>query len=125
MYHDFLLEAAHAVNNPRLKEPAERYAALAKEWHALAEEALPDTAPQFKRAKQLLRERQNVLLQGGEAWRSTQPLTEELRAIRSECNLHFPLNDQEIAALFAALQTRLQALYGAEVEAVKSLTDST
>jgi hypothetical protein len=124
MYNDFLLEAANVVNNPRLKEPAEHYAALAKHWHALAEEALPDTVPQFKRAKQVLRERQNVLLKGGEAWRTTQPLTEELRVIRSECNLNFPLNDQEISALFSTLQTRLQAIYQAEVEAIKSLKDS-
>lgn len=124
MYSDFLLEAAEVVNNPRLKEPAEHYAALAKHWHILAEEALPDTVPQFKRAKQVFRERQKVLLQGGEAWRTTQPLTDELRVIRSECNLNFPLDDQEIAALFSTLQTRLQAIYQAEVEAVKSLKDS-
>jgi hypothetical protein len=124
MYSDFLLEAANVGNNPRLKEPAQHYAALAKQWHALAEEALPDTVPQFRRAKQLLRERQNVLRKGGEAWRTTQPLTEELRVIRSGCNLIFPLNDQEISALFSTLQTRLQAIYQAEVEAIKSLKDS-
>jgi hypothetical protein len=124
MYSDFLLEAANVVNNLRLKEPAEHYAALAKHWHALAEEALPDTVPQFKRAKQLLRERQTVLRQGGEAWRTTQPLTEALRVIRSECNLNFPLNDQETSALFSTLQIRLQAIYLAEVEAVKSLKGS-
>lgn len=124
LYSDFLLEAAGAVHNPRLKEPAERYAALARQWGALAAEALPDTVPQFARARQLLRQRQNVLLQGGEAWRTTQPLTEELRALRSECNLRFPLDDQEIAALFSTLQTRLQAIYQAEVEAVKALQGS-
>lgn len=124
LYSDFLLEAADVVQNPRLKEPAERYAALAKDWHALAEDALPDTVPLFKRAKQLLRERHNVLLKGGDAWRMTQPLTEELRALRSECNLNFPLNDQEISALFSTLQGRLQGIYEAEVEAVKSLKDS-
>jgi hypothetical protein len=124
LYGDFLLEAAAVVNNPRLKEPAQHYAALAEQWHALAEAALPDTVPQFKRAKQLLRERQNVLRKGGEAWRTMQPLTEELRTIRSECNLHFPLDDQEISALFAALQARLQAIYRDEVEAVKSLQDA-
>jgi hypothetical protein len=90
MYSDFLLEAASVVNNPRLKEPAEHYTALANQWHALAEEALPDTVSQFKRAKQVLRERQNVLLKGGESWRTTQPLTKQLRVIRSECNLNAP-----------------------------------
>lgn len=124
LYSDFLFEAASVVNNPRLKEPAERYAALAKDWHALAENALPDSAPPFKRAKQLLRERHDVLLQGGDAWRATQPLTEEIRALRSECNLNFPLNDQDIAALFSALQTRIQAIYQAEVEAIKALVSA-
>jgi hypothetical protein len=124
MYNDFLLEAANVVENPRLKEPAEQYAALAKQWHAVAEEALPDSVPQFKRAKQVLRERQAVLRKGGEAWRTAQGLTEELRVIRSECNLDFPLNEQEILALFSTLQTRLQAIYKAEVEAINSLKGS-
>jgi hypothetical protein len=124
MYSDFLLEAANVVNNPRLKEPAEHYAALAKDWHALAEAALPDSVPQFKRAKQVLRERHQVLLEGGEAWRTTHPLTETLRGIRTECNLNFPLNDQEVSALFSTLQSRLQAIYQAEVEAIQSLKDS-
>ncbi|MFN8469734.1 MAG: BtrH N-terminal domain-containing protein [Caldilineaceae bacterium] len=121
LYADFLLEAAAVIDNPHLGEPARHYAALAGQWHALAEEALPDAVPQFKRAKQLLRARHAVLRRGGEAWRTTQPLTEELRSIRSACNLDFPLDDQEIADLFAALQTRLQAIYQAEVAAVQAL----
>jgi hypothetical protein len=124
MYSDFLLEAAAVLKTDRLEAPAQHYAALAKQWQALAEDALPDTVPQFKRAKQLLRERHAVLLQGGEAWRATQPLTDELRALRSECNLNFPLGDQDIAALFSTLQARLQGIYQAELEAVSSLKDS-
>jgi hypothetical protein len=124
MYSEFLLEAAAVLHNPRLKEPAAHYAALANQWHALAEAALPDAVPHFSRAKQLLRARHTVLRQGGEAWRTTQPLTAELRTIRTECNLDFPLDDQETAALFSFLQTQLSALYAAEVEAVKSLKSS-
>jgi hypothetical protein len=124
MYNDFLLEAANVVNNPRLREPAEQYAALAKQWQALAEDALPNQVPQFKRAKQVMRERQDVLRKGGEAWRTAQGLTEELRVIRSECNLDFPLGEEEISALFSTLQTRLQSIYQAEVEAIESLKGS-
>ena len=51
MYADFLLEAAAVVDDPRLMEPAQHYAALAAQWHALAEAALPDSVPQFKRGK--------------------------------------------------------------------------
>lgn len=121
IYSDFLTEAAEVVGNSWLEEPAERYAALAKQWDELAEEALPDAVPQFKRAKQALRARHEVLMTGGEAWRTTETLTEELRAIGSDCDLSFPLDDQEISVLFSALQARLQAIYLAEVEAVESL----
>jgi hypothetical protein len=121
LYADFLLEAATVINNPGLKEPAERYDALAQQWRALAEEALPDAVPQFSRAKHLLRERNDVLRQGGDAWRATQAMSEELRALRTEGNLNFPLNDEEVAGLFATLQMRLQAIYQAEVEALEAL----
>jgi uncharacterized protein DUF4872/butirosin biosynthesis protein H-like len=124
MYSDFLAEAAEVVGDSRFQEPAERYAALAKQWDELAEEALPDAVPQFERAKQALRTRHEVLMTGGEAWRTTATLTEELRAISSDCDLSFPLDDQETSVLFSALQARLQAIYLAEVEAVESLKRS-
>lgn len=124
LYADFLLEAADVIHNHRLKEPAEHYAALAQQWHLLAEEALPDNVPQFKRARQLMREQNDALLKGGDAWRDTVSLTEQLRALRSECNLNFPLNDQGISDLFGTLQSRLQSIYQAEVEAVKALKAS-
>lgn len=121
LYADFLREAAPVINKPGLNEPADLYTALATQWHTLAEETLPDAVPQFKRAKHLLRERHDVLLRGGDAWRDTRPLTEQLGALRTECNLNFPLGDEEVAALLATLQTRLNAIYRAEVEARESL----
>lgn len=121
LYADFLREAAPVINKPGLRETADHYAALATQWHALAEEALPDAVPQFRRAKQLLRERHDVLLRGGDAWRDTQPLSEQLRALRTEGNLNFPLGDEEVTALLATLQTRLNAIHRAEGEALASL----
>lgn len=121
LYADFLREAAPVINRPGLKEPADLYAVLATQWHTLAEEALPDAVPQFRRAKQLLRERHDMLLRGGDAWRDTHHLSEQLRALRTEGNLNFPLGDEEVIALFATLQTRLNAIYQAEVEALESL----
>jgi hypothetical protein len=123
-YGDFLTQAADVLNNPKLKEPAEHYYALAEQWHTLAEEALPDAVPQFKQAKQLMRERHAVRLHGGEAWRDTQPQSEVLRKLRSDSNLNFPLNDAEVSALFSSLQTRVQSIYQAEVKAVESLANA-
>lgn len=124
MYSQFLLEAADVLDNPRLEEPAQRYAALAQQWDELAVEALPDTVPQFGRSKHILQERHDALLRGGEAWRNTEPLTEELREIGSQCDMSFPLNDQETSDLFSGVQARLQAIYRAEVEALESLRNS-
>lgn len=121
IYRDFLLEAAGITANPRLREPAERYGALALQWDALAEAALPDAVPAFRRTRSALRERHAARMQGGDAWRATQPLTEELRAIGSACDLDFPLDDREVSDLLSGLQARLHAIHRAEVEAVESL----
>jgi hypothetical protein len=124
MYANFLTEAADVINIPALKQVADQYFALSAQWHTLAEEALPDTVPQFKQAKQVLHQQHEILMKGGEAWRDTQPITDELRAIRSACNLNLPMTDQEISRLFCTLQDRLQIIYRGEVEAINSLKDT-
>lgn len=124
LYGAFLREAADLLGRPALREPADRYAALGIEWDRLAEDALPDTVPQFARTKRALRARHEVRLQGGDTWRSTQPINEELAAIRSECDASFPLDDHQVSELFGRLQARLTTIHAAEVEAVGSLKDA-
>jgi hypothetical protein len=124
LYADFLREASPIVSKPALLEAAAQYDALADQWDALAEEALPDAVPLFADTKRLLRERDAVLKQGGDAWRTTEGLTQQLRAHRSEGNLNLPLSDGEVGVLFAALQSRLNSIYGAEVAALGVLKDA-
>ena len=124
LYGQFLLEAADATNNSRLREPAAHYAALAHGWNALADSALPDTVAPFKRSKDILRERHRARMAGGDAWRATARLTAELDAIGSECDREFPLDDREVSALFGGLRNRLIALHQAEVAALESLRRS-
>lgn len=119
LYADFLVEAARLLDKPELVEVAERYRTLGTAWSSLAEAALPDEVSIFKEAKQLMRERHAVLMQGGEAWRNTQAITEQLRHISTEYNLEFPLED--IVGLFTALQDRLLSIYEAEVQALAAL----
>jgi hypothetical protein len=121
LFGDFLLEAAGVTGNSRLREPAERYAAIAQQWDVLAEEALPDATPAFRRAKAAIRERHSSRMAGGDAWRATDALTEELRGIASECDQDFPLDDRQISELFAGIRGRLETIYDAEVEALQSL----
>jgi hypothetical protein len=124
LYADFLLEAADVTGNRRLSEPAGQYTALAREWNALADDALPDTVAPFRRSKDIIRDRHRARMAGGDAWRATAPLTDELHAIGSECDRAFPLNDREVSELFQGLQTRLFAIHQAEVAAVESLRRS-
>lgn len=119
LYADFLIEAADITGNQKLLEAVEPYRALATRWHTLAEESLPDS--HFVPFKQLLRERHAVLMQGGDAWRDTQALSDQLRNLRTENNLNFPLSDSEISELFSTLQKRLQSIYHSEIKALNIL----
>lgn len=121
MYADFLREAAPLVQNPKLSGVADRYTALGRQWDELAEAALPDDIAVFKEVKQLLRERNEVVLQGGAAWHDTIPLSTHLRNLSTACNLNFPMSDSEIAGLFTDLQERLFAIHEGEREAVAAL----
>jgi hypothetical protein len=121
LYADFLREASPIVQRPALIDAAAQYDALAIQWDALAEEALPDAVPLFADTKRLLRERHAILKHGGDAWRTTEPLTQALRAHRTEGNLNLPLSEAQVGELFAALQSRLNSIYAAEVAALGTL----
>jgi hypothetical protein len=119
MYADFLVEAAEVLNQPELAAAAEPYRALSHSWTMLAEEALPDEV--FKETKALLRERQRLLMEGGDAWRNTQGITEQLRLTGTQYNLDFPMDEGQILDLFTRLQDRLLSIYEAETAALSTL----
>jgi hypothetical protein len=121
MYADFLREAEPVVKNPKLLEVADLYTGLSNRWDELAEAALPDHVAVLKEVKQLLRERKEILLQGGETWRESIPLSNHLRTLSTASNLNFPMSDSEIAELFVDLQQRLFAIYEGEQAAVQAL----
>lgn len=122
LYADFLDEAAPLVERPALAEVAGRYRALAAQWSALAEAALPDRVPGFKETKAVLRRKHTRLLAAGSAAEAeVWPLTRQLEALYGQLNPAFPLDAAEIAALWAELGERLHALYAAEREAAGAL----
>jgi hypothetical protein len=121
LYADFLVEAADVVDKPELVRVAEKYRALGQQWLQLAEAVLPDEVEAFKETKALIRERNQVLLQGGEAWRGTQKLMQELREISTRCNLEFPLDDQGIMRLFTEMQEQLLSIYQGELQVLAAL----
>jgi hypothetical protein len=119
LYARFLREAAAITGDDTLLPAADAYAALAHEWDAFADAALPD-AP-FAPFKALLRERHARILQGGDVWRDCVAQTAEIDALTSAYNRDFPLDDAATHALFAHLGERMMAIYEAELRALGML----
>src|SRR5690606_21149568 len=119
LYADFLDEAAPVVDKPALRDVAATYRALAAQWVDLAESALPDSFAPFSEAKQLLRQKEALRFERGDAaMAESQPISERLRAMSREYNTAFPLDDAGMDALLTSLSEKLLALYEAEVAAV-------
>jgi hypothetical protein len=124
LYADFLNEAAPLVGGSELNDVANLYRDLGTGWNDLADAALPDSVAPFREAKQLLRARNEILTRGGDAWRATGAHTARIGAIRSACNLDFPLDDIELTDLLAELQERLRALHAGERHAIATLANA-
>lgn len=121
VYAGFLEEAADVTGNHALNDTAQHYRDLAAQWSRLAEAMLPDEVEPLRETKALLRQRHAVLMQGGDAWQSTKPITGQLRQMSSQLNLAFPMDDAGIKNLFGAIQEHLMGIYEAEVKALAAL----
>lgn len=122
LYADFLREAAAITGNQALLPVAEAYTALANEWDAFADAALPE-AP-FAPFKRLLAERQARILQGGDAWQASAVQTQEIDALTTAYDRAFPLDDAAVDALFAELGARMHGIYQHEVAAYELLREA-
>lgn len=122
LYADFLDEAADVIGKPALHESAVLYRALAAQWSAFADSALPDYVGAFGETKTLLRQRHDLLMaKGGDSFSEIQPLTARLDALYGEYHRAFPMSDGEIDTLFNTLGEQLLVLYKAETEALAAL----
>jgi len=125
LYAAFLDEAAPIVGRPALAEVATRYRELAAEWVALAAAALPGDVPELRQARELLREKHERLMDGGEAAVvATEPLAARIHAHYTALNRDFPLDAVATETLFADLADRLRALHANEVAAAGALGEA-
>jgi hypothetical protein len=115
IFAEFLDEAGAALGDRRLAALSERYAELGRGWSELADAALPDAVPAFRKTKELIAEGVDVI--GPEALQCGRAL-EEFRARFQE---KFPLDQAESAALRRELKRRVTALYEEEVAAAAGL----
>jgi hypothetical protein len=125
LYAAFLDEAAPIVGRPALAEVAMRYRDLAADWVALAEAALPGSVPDFLQARELLRERHERLMAGGQAAVATnEPLTARIQALHAALNRAFPLDGVATDALFTDLAERLRAIHAKELAVAGALSEA-
>lgn len=124
LYAEFLREAVEVTGNNRLQQVAAHYDALSTLWTGMAEAALPQSVAPLHETRTLLDERQSFIMQGGDAWKSTQSMSDKLRSMSREYNLDFPLNDADVNGLFADMQAKLMAVYEGEVAALAALKNA-
>ena len=122
LFAEFLDEASEGIGDSRLKSLSNRYAEIGKAWSDLAEAALPSEVPAFREAKELHVSKAELTNSGGSI--------DEIRAcwtrlgeLRQQMCEHFPLTEAECDALRAGLQSRIRALYEAEVAARDALRE--
>ena len=121
IFAEFLAEAGRVLRNQRLASLAERYAALGRDWSALADAALPDSVPMLRETKRLFHRRARARTKGNagttevaECW---QAIEEQGRRVRAA----FPLDEAASTALRRNLKARVAALYEGEVRALREL----
>lgn len=115
IFADFLDEAGKALGDRELASLSERYAELGRGWSALADAALPDTVPAFRKAKELIAA--GIDVAGPEALRCGRALEESGARMKEE----FPLDATASAALRRDLKRRVTALHEGEVAAAAAL----
>jgi hypothetical protein len=126
LYADFLDEAGDLLGIDDFKTTAEHYRALHTRWHNLAQAALPDQVAAFKTTKELLDQRAEILkTSSSDGLEAITPINDKLYAIKGELNDDFPLNEAETHDLFADIQSHLEGIYQAEMEALGALREST
>ena len=121
-YAAFLEEAAEATGKKALRACAATYRDLAEGWTAFAEAALPDAVAEFKRTKDLLRERRRLF--ETEAPRSLPrifAIDEELKRLGAGLTAKFPLGEKETLGLLESLRGRVVELHSVEKAAIEAL----
>jgi hypothetical protein len=122
MYADFLNEAATAIERPELMERAIGWRAIADQWTDLANAALPDSAPPFGEARDLLLRREQVFLaQGANGLTEIRSIDERLTEIQTAMETDFPLDETQSMMMLSELRDRLLTIHAAEVEAARAM----
>ncbi|GAA4444612.1 hypothetical protein GCM10023170_022220 [Phytohabitans houttuyneae] len=114
LYADFLDEAAPLIGDTAAAASAFRESG--RRWHALAEAALPEDVPEYRRLRELTADLAAGVAAGDEGAAARAEAAGELWALRAELHEKPP-----VEADFAALAACLSTVYEAERDAVEAL----
>jgi hypothetical protein len=125
IFAEFLLEAAEALNDPRLRALSERYARIGIAWTRLAEAALPDEIPELAETRHILARKAELLHMGSASIDDIRAAWQSLEDVGNRVAQAFSPSPSDTAALRADLQKRVFALHAEEVDALAELAAAT
>jgi len=122
LFADGLRLAAASLENPALAAVALRYDDLGRAWSDLATAALPSGVPALERTRQLEdRRAARYRAAGVEARAELAASGQAMSTIRSEVDHRWPLDDAATTLLKLDLADRIDAIAGAERDALAAL----
>lgn len=125
LYADFLDEASGIVDRPELRAVADEYRHNAELWQKLAESALPDEIAGLRESKELLKKRDRLFVEQGDASTAERSeITRRLDEIKAEMESNFPMSQGEVEDLLAGLQAQVTELHAGEKRAVLLLSEA-
>jgi len=115
-------EGAKLLKRPALRAAAKHFRAGAAAWHALAESALPASAPLLRESRELADRRHALFMeQAPGALEARQQIDARLAEIRAEAAEAFPLSEAEVTELLADLSRQVTVIAAIEREGVEAL----
>ena len=122
IYADFLGEASAILRAPRLQQAASGFREAAQTWEALGKSLLPDEIAAFGSIRRLMLQRKTLFrTQGGAAREAIQRINAEIKSLKQEASLAFPLSGSELQDFIENLRARIQDVHDVERQAVLAL----
>ncbi len=121
LFADFLDQAAPLLRRKKLHDCAQTYRALAEQWTALAETALPSSIAACKKYKQIERQRVDLFRREGEqALTKLRKLHTQAAQLRADLSANVP-KPAQAGDLLATLSAQVGELVTAEQQALEQL----
>lgn len=120
LFAEYLSQAGAALKSGSLVRLSSQYAALGRRWSDLADSALPDGVPAFRRVKELAARKKKLTRQGGKN-EEIHACWAELEALGKEAKTRFPLLTTECDELRRGLKEKILAIHEEERAAAKAI----